>query len=53
MAGFEFHPTPLPINKIKHLPMQKSEKYGGISANPQPDATGKSEAGGTGWQGDI
>lgn len=39
MTGFEFLLTPLPINKIKQLTMQTSEKRSRISANPQPHAT--------------
>jgi hypothetical protein len=30
VTGFEFHLTPKPVKKIKHLTMQKSEKDGGI-----------------------
>ena len=41
MTGFEFLLTPLPINKIRHLAMQKSEKRGRIYATLQPDATRK------------
>ena len=41
MTGFEFHLTLSLVKKIKHLAMQKSEKRGRISANPQPHATRK------------
>ena len=37
----EFHLTLMTVKKIKHLAMQKSEKRGRISANPQPHATKK------------
>jgi len=36
VTGFEFHLTPCPLKQIKHLPMQKTEKRGKISANLQP-----------------
>jgi len=36
VPGFEFHLTPRPVKKIRHLAMQKSEKRGRISANLQP-----------------
>jgi hypothetical protein len=48
VAGFEFHLTSCPIKKIKHLEMQKSEKCGRISANPQPDATRRNQDSGKG-----
>jgi hypothetical protein len=41
VPGFEFHLTLKSLKKIKHLEMQKSEKGGKISANPQPHATRK------------
>jgi hypothetical protein len=39
VTGFEFRLTLRPLKKIKHLPMQKNEKRGRISANLQPHAT--------------
>jgi len=39
VTDFEFHQTLTPIKKIKHLPMQKSEKLGRIFVNLQPHAT--------------
>ena len=39
--GFRIHLTLKLVKEIKHLAMQTSEKRGRISANPQPDATGK------------
>jgi len=47
VTGFELKGILRLFKEINHLAMQKSEKCGRISATPQPDATGISEAGGT------